>query len=77
MFFLNSARRDPKTDKGLYLYRCGTVIEAEDFGNIFSIIEKSDGAPYKRIQEEVYGHVFGKSDNTKEKIKESYERSFF
>ena len=74
MFFLNLNRRDPNTDKGLYLYRCGTVIEPENFEKVFSIIEKSDASRYKKIQEEVYAHVFGNVENPKEKIEESYER---
>lgn len=73
LFFLNAKRRDPKKDKGLFLYRCGTVIEPDHFGEIFSIIEKSDPTPYKKIQKDVYAHTFGKSDNIKEKIQEAYE----
>lgn len=81
MFFLNTAGRDPLTDKGLYLYRSGTVIEAKNIENVFSIIEMTDGAHYKKIQEEVYGYTFGPCKNLKEKIedvcKEHCVRSLF
>ena len=74
MFFLNSSRRDQKQDKGLYLYQCGTVIEPEDFSRFFSIIEKTPAKSFQKIQDEVYSYVFGKGENTKEKIRETYER---
>jgi teichoic acid glycerol-phosphate primase len=77
MFFLKTNQRDPKTDKGLYLYRCGTVIESKNFGKIFSIIEKHRASSYKKIQEEVYAYVFGSCENLKKKIEETYERFLF
>ncbi|WP_194847595.1 CDP-glycerol glycerophosphotransferase family protein [Candidatus Neptunochlamydia vexilliferae] len=58
MFFLNPNKRCPKKDKGLYLTRCGTLIAQSDFDKIFSIIEKSDSAPFAKVQEAVYNRTY-------------------
>lgn len=70
MFFLNPRGRDPETDKGLFLHQCGETIDG-DFSRIFSQ-EQSDH--YKKIQREVYAHVFGSCKNIKEKILNTYEQ---
>lgn len=70
MFFLNPRGRDPKSDKGLFLHRCGETVEG-DFSKIFSL-KQSDH--YKKIQRDVYAHVFGTCENIKEKILDTYER---
>ncbi len=77
MFFLKSSGRKATGDKGHYLHRCGRVIEAENFGEIFSTIESSSSGSYKKIQEEVYAHVFGEGEDAKEKIREVYGHNPF
>jgi len=74
MFFLNSNRRDPKTDKGLYLYRCGRVVGPEHLRKIFSIVEKGKDCWYTQIQKEVYPYVFGDNKAFPQILKETYER---
>ncbi|MCP5504061.1 MAG: CDP-glycerol glycerophosphotransferase family protein [Chlamydiales bacterium] len=74
MFFLNTNKRNPKEDKGLYLTQCGTLIEPEDYENIFSIIENTDTSPFEKIQTTIYDEVFGKEEDFKEKVMKIYER---
>lgn len=66
-FFLNPQNRDPKTDKGLYLTKCGTIVDLKE--DLFSLIESTNHAPFIKIQEEVYDEVFEK----RETIKSIYE----
>ena len=75
MFFLNQNRRDPKLDQGLYLFRCGRVIEKEQYEEIFSLIENEKG-DFRKMQKKVYSYVFGKKraiTKIKERIKTTYE----
>jgi hypothetical protein len=61
MYFLNSQRRDPKMDKGLYLYRCGFELLPEDYSSLFAIDEKThkdDSARFGKIRQEVYQYTF-------------------
>lgn len=61
MYFLNSQRRDSKTDKGLYLYRCGLELLPEDYSSLFSIDQKThadDAARFSAIRQEVYHYTF-------------------
>lgn len=75
MFFLNPNERDPEKDKSLYLTQCGTLIEIENYKNIFSIIENTDSAPFEIIQNNLYAQVFGKEEDFKEKVLHGYERT--
>jgi len=62
MFFLNKQKRDSKTDRGLYLFRCGTEIMPEDFSKLYQIIEEnlpSDAERYSKVRQEVYAYTFG------------------
>ena len=58
LFFYNPQNRNPKTDLGLYLTRCGTLVDREE--NIFERIEKTDPTPFLKMQEQVYDEVFEK-----------------
>lgn len=72
MFFLNKLRRDPFIDRRAYLFRCGTVVNPEDFDNLFSIIEESlptDSQQFEAIRAEVYAYTFG-NEHPLENIKE-------
>lgn len=62
MYFLNRHKRDKKTDRGLYLYRCGTEIMAEDYAKIYQVIANSvsgDQKKFSKIRSEVYQYTFG------------------
>jgi len=72
MFFLNTNRRDPKTDKGLYLYRCGRVIAPEHMEKIFSVAGKGKECGYTQIQREIYHYVFGDNTAFQKILKETY-----
>ena len=76
MFFLNTNKRNPKEDKGLYLTRCGPLIEPEDYENIFSIIENTNPRPFEKIQTNIYDQVFGEEEDFKEKVIEVYDKRF-
>jgi len=54
MFFFNPNRRDPATDPGLFLFRCGTVLDPSESYQIFNTSN-----PFASIQEEVYRATFG------------------
>lgn len=74
MFFLNTNKRNPKTDKGLYLTRCGILIEPENYMNVYSIIEKTDPKQFINNQVDLYDDVFGKEENIKEKVEKYYAK---
>lgn len=62
MFFLNKQNRDPKSDRGLYLFRCGVEIKSEAFPRLYQIIEtnlKNDQERFGTIRKEVYNYTFG------------------
>lgn len=64
MLFLNQNRRDLKNDPGLYLYRCGTVVEPEEYPDIFRIIEEAlphDEKRYSQTRKKVYSETFSKT----------------
>jgi teichoic acid glycerol-phosphate primase len=78
MFFLNQGRRDPKTDPGLYLYRCGVEIRPERYGDIFKIIDfhlPTDKEDFSKIRKEVYDYTFG-SEKKWEDLRKEIFRSF-
>lgn len=63
MYFLNKQRRNSKTDRGLYLFRCGIEIRPENYSEIYSVIEKSlakDQEQFAKIRFEVYDYTFGR-----------------
>jgi hypothetical protein len=63
MFFLNKQRRDPKTDRGLYLFRCGVDIKPDAYPLLYKFIETNlpeDQERFSKIRKEVYDYTFGK-----------------
>lgn len=63
MFFLNKQRRDPRTDRGLYLFRCGVDIKPDAYPLIYPFIEanlQNDQERFGAIRQEVYDYTFGK-----------------
>lgn len=69
MFFLNQNGRDPESDPGLYLYRCGVEVKREEYPQFYSIMEKhltSDTRQFTPIRKEVYNYTFAKERNPEE-----------
>lgn len=63
MFFLNTKRRDARTDKGLFLFRCGVEILPENYKDLYAIIDanlEKDQEKFSQIRREVYEYTFGK-----------------
>src|SRR3990172_573500 len=78
MFFLNQNRRDPETDPGLYLFRCGVAIEPQDYSRIYRIIEdflQFETLDYSRKRKEVYEYTFGKEKDWAQ-LRQEISKSF-
>ena len=61
LFFLNQNARDPSTDLGLYLFRCGVEIPPEKYGQIHQVIQhflQFEVRDFSKIRQEVYNHAF-------------------
>ncbi len=61
MYFLNPHHRDPKTDRGVYLFRCGIEIPPQEYGQLYETIEKTlplDQEQFGAIRKEVYDYSF-------------------
>lgn len=78
MFFLNKQRRDPKTDRGLYLFRCGIDIKPDAYPLLYKFIEinlPEDQQRFAKLREEVYDYTFGEErpfSEIKKKIIKAY-----
>jgi len=62
MFFLNKQRRDPKTDRGLYLFRCGCDLKPDAYPLLYKFIDVNladDKQRFESIRKEVYDYTFG------------------
>ncbi len=62
MFFLNKFKRDPGIDPEVYLFRCGIDILPEQYGELYSIIEKhlpNDNERFGEMRQRVYTYTFG------------------
>lgn len=62
LFFLNKQQRDPKTDRGLYLFRCGRDIKPDEYPHLYDIIDdnrENDRKDFGPIRQEVYDYTFG------------------
>lgn len=63
MFFLNKQERDPKTDRGLFLFKCGVEVRPDSYSQLYSIIEKNltkDKERFGDVRSKVYDYTFGK-----------------
>jgi len=58
MFFLNPNKRDPKTDRGLQLLRCGEVIYPENFDALYEVMEHPQ-TELKKPRHDMYHYTFG------------------
>lgn len=62
LFLLNKQNRDPESDRGLLLFRCGTEIKSDNYDNIFTIIENSlptDAEKFSQKRKEMWEYTFG------------------
>lgn len=62
MFFLNKQKKDPESDRGAFLFRCGTEILPENYDGLYEIIEHSlqdDQNNFASVRAEVYDYTFG------------------
>jgi teichoic acid glycerol-phosphate primase len=62
MFFLNQYKRDSKTDRNAFLYRCGVEVMPEQYSDLYKILDKqlpSDQEHYGKIRNEIYQYTFG------------------
>lgn len=82
MFFLNKQRRDPKTDRGLYLFRCGLDIKPDGYPLLYKFIDlnlKNDKERFEKIRNEVYDYTFGKEKDfsvIKKEIVAAYNKPY-
>lgn len=80
MFFLNKNGRDSLSDRGLYLFRCGTEINTDGFSTIYQTIGKElkqDQKKFSTIRSEVYDYTFGEEipfETIKKHIIEAYNK---
>jgi hypothetical protein len=61
MFFLNKQKRNSKTDRGLFLFKCGTEILPEEYSQIYKIIganRDTDDEVFGKIRSETYNYTF-------------------
>lgn len=61
MFFLNQNTRDPQSDLGLYLFRCGTEIPASKYSQTIQLIQnflQFELRDFSKIRKEVYDYAF-------------------
>lgn len=62
MFFLNKQKRNAKSDRGLYLFRCGIDIKPDAYPLIYRFLEvnlPTDQERFSSIRKEVYDYTFG------------------
>lgn len=62
LFFINKERRNSKTERAAFLFRCGTEIFPDQMANIYNIINEQlnqANDPYSMIRNEVYQYTFG------------------
>lgn len=61
MFFFNSQRRDPSSDRGLHLFRCGEEILPAFYSDLYGFIHRSLEKKQHDLcfaREELYRHTF-------------------
>jgi CDP-Glycerol:Poly(glycerophosphate) glycerophosphotransferase len=59
MFFLNKQKGNPKTDRNLFLFRCGIDIAPDQYPNLYKTIESHLKDDFTNIRNEVYSYTFG------------------
>lgn len=77
MFFLNKENKDQKTNRRAFLYQCGTVVNEQDFENLYPIIEKSlaaDDALFGEKRRWMDRYTFGEERSFEEIRREVFEK---
>lgn len=61
MFFLNKDRRNARTDRRLYLFRCGVEVKVDAFPLIYKMIETNltNDARFTEIRKQTWDYTFG------------------
>lgn len=62
LFFLNKQKRNPKTDRSLFLFRCGTEITPDQYGDLYKIIEaglEDDHEKFSAQRKKMWDYTFG------------------
>lgn len=62
LFFLNQNQRDPETDEGAYLLRCGISVLPKQYPHIFAHIAEhmpAQTTTFSSIRKKVYDYTFG------------------
>lgn len=62
MYFLNKFEKNSKTNRGLFLFRCGVDIKPDSYSQIYKIIEATlpdDQKKFSGVRSEVYDYTFG------------------
>ncbi len=75
MFFLNSKKRDPLLDQGLYLFRTGIEVHPENYQNFYKILEDNKDNHPSALCKEVYNYTFGQ-DTKLSCLKQEIETTF-
>ncbi len=78
LFFLNQSKRDPQSDLGLYLFRCGVEILPEQYPQIHQIIQdflQFELRDFSKIRRQVYNYAFAPDKNL-QKLREEIVSSY-
>lgn len=78
MFFLNKFKRDPGLNPEVYLFRCGIDIAPEQYGELYSIIEKhlsQDRERFREVRQRVYDYAFGEERSSAD-IRADIEKAY-
>ncbi|MGH7889216.1 MAG: CDP-glycerol glycerophosphotransferase family protein [Thermodesulfobacteriota bacterium] len=60
MYFFNPNKRD-RSDPGMFLHRCGTTIDPEQYSKIFEIVEQNGAQSHlTQVRQATYAYTFGK-----------------
>lgn len=63
LFFLNKFRRNPKSDRTVFLFNAGLPISPEEYGSLYTIIRthlNKDQSEYSVKRKELWDYTFGK-----------------
>ncbi len=83
LFFLNQQKRDSRTDRGLYLFRCGLSVLPHHYIHLYELLAENlekDLEEYSAIRQEVYTYTFGKERSfatIKADICTAYEKDYY
>lgn len=73
LFFLNMSGRDPLSDKGVYLFNCGRVIDPNELHRVYEIMDETDSKQYEKARLQTYAYAFGKERKSLSRLKKEIE----